>query len=136
MCLWQAVFSKLGTDIRLPLRRRFERQLRADCALLEALRVMDYSLLLGIHSRSGGGLASTPQHTDAVRPQPRPPRAAQPGVGQVQECTPTHQPLLLTAGPPHHHCIRCGAASTRSSRQTPACQTLAPSCIGGSGAGA
>lgn len=47
--------------------RRFERQLRADCALLEALRVMDYSLLLGIHSRSGGGLASTPQHTDAVR---------------------------------------------------------------------
>jgi Phosphatidylinositol-4-phosphate 5-Kinase len=73
--------TRLGTNVGPPLRRRFERQLRADCALLEALRVMDYSLLLGIHSRSGGGLASTPQHTDAVRPR-RLLGAAHPGTGE------------------------------------------------------
>ncbi len=33
---------------------------------------MDYSLLLGIHSRSGGGLSSsTPPITDQVRPSKR-----------------------------------------------------------------
>ena len=40
-------------------------QLTADCALLEELRVMDYSLLLGIHSRSTGWLSS-PHATDKV----------------------------------------------------------------------
>ncbi len=40
-------------------------QLAADCALLEELRVMDYSLLLGIHSRSTGWLSS-PHATDRV----------------------------------------------------------------------
>lgn len=40
-------------------------QLKADCALLEELRVMDYSLLLGIHSRSTGWLSS-PHATDKV----------------------------------------------------------------------
>ena len=40
-------------------------QLAADCALLEELRVMDYSLLLGIHSRSTGWLSS-PHATDKV----------------------------------------------------------------------
>jgi Phosphatidylinositol-4-phosphate 5-Kinase len=79
--------------------RRFERQLRADCALLEALRVMDYSLLLGIHSRSGGGLASTPQHTDAVCNCCLL-WASHPGVRHIQERT--HAPAAHSgsAAPP------------------------------------
>ena len=40
-------------------------QLAADCALLEELRVMDYSLLLGIHARSTGWMSS-PHATDRV----------------------------------------------------------------------
>ena len=40
-------------------------QLAADCALLEELRVMDYSLLLGVHVRSGGWTSSPPV-TDRV----------------------------------------------------------------------
>ena len=47
------------------LRRRLMTQLAADCALLEELRVMDYSLLLGIHSRSSGW-TSSPHATDRV----------------------------------------------------------------------
>ena len=39
------------------------KQLAADCALMEELRVMDYSLLLGVHYRSPG-YASSPQVTD------------------------------------------------------------------------
>ncbi len=39
------------------------RQLAADCALMEELRVMDYSLLLGVHYRSPG-YASSPEVTD------------------------------------------------------------------------
>lgn len=45
---------------------RLTEQLAADCALLEALRVMDYSLLLGVHYRRG--LQPTPLTTDRVRP--------------------------------------------------------------------
>lgn len=41
------------------------KQLAADCALMEELRVMDYSLLLGVHYRSPG-YASSPQVTDKV----------------------------------------------------------------------
>ena len=41
-------------------------QLAADCTLLEELRVMDYSLLLGVHIRSAGGYASSPLPTDKV----------------------------------------------------------------------
>ena len=44
---------------------RLMRQLAADCALMEELRVMDYSLLLGVHYRSPG-YASSPQVTDKV----------------------------------------------------------------------
>ena len=40
-------------------------QVAADCALLEELKVMDYSLLLGVHYRSGG-YRSTPLATDKV----------------------------------------------------------------------
>ncbi len=40
-------------------------QLAADCALLEELRVMDYSLLLGVHYRSTGWMSSPPV-TDKV----------------------------------------------------------------------
>lgn len=47
--------------------RRLMTQLAADCALLEELRVMDYSLLLGVHSRSTGWMSS-PHATDRVRP--------------------------------------------------------------------
>ena len=47
------------------LLRRLMTQLAADCALLEELRVMDYSLLLGIHFRSTGWLSS-PHATDRV----------------------------------------------------------------------
>ncbi len=43
------------------------KQLAADCALMEELRVMDYSLLLGVHYRSPG-YASSPQVTDKVNP--------------------------------------------------------------------
>ena len=43
---------------------RLTEQLEADCALLESLRVMDYSLLLGIHYRGGHHL--TPLTTDRV----------------------------------------------------------------------
>ncbi len=43
------------------------KQLAADCALMEELRVMDYSLLLGVHYRSPG-YASSPQVTDKVDP--------------------------------------------------------------------
>ena len=43
------------------------KQLAADCALMEELRVMDYSLLLGVHYRSQG-YASSPQVTDKVHP--------------------------------------------------------------------
>ncbi|KAK9815279.1 hypothetical protein WJX72_000998 [[Myrmecia] bisecta] len=35
-------------------------QLQQDCALLEDLKVMDYSLLLGVHHRSGGYTSSPP----------------------------------------------------------------------------
>ncbi len=45
--------------------RRLMDQLAADCALLEELRVMDYSLLLGVHYRSTGW-ASSPPATDKV----------------------------------------------------------------------
>ena len=45
--------------------RRLTEQLAADCALLEALRVMDYSLLLGVHYCRG--LQPTPLTTDRVR---------------------------------------------------------------------
>ena len=48
---------------------RLMTQLAADCALLEELRVMDYSLLLGIHSRSTGWLSS-PHATDKVHHPP------------------------------------------------------------------
>ena len=44
---------------------RLTEQLEADCGLLESLRVMDYSLLLGIHYR-GGGHHLTPLTTDRV----------------------------------------------------------------------
>ena len=44
---------------------RLMTQLAADCALLEELRVMDYSLLLGIHARSSGW-TSSPHATDRV----------------------------------------------------------------------
>ena len=47
------------------MRHRLTEQLEADCALLESLRVMDYSLLLGIHYRSGGHHL-TPLTTDRV----------------------------------------------------------------------
>lgn len=47
--------------------RRLFAQLAADCALLEELRVMDYSLLLGVHSRSAEGYTSTELVTDRVR---------------------------------------------------------------------
>ena len=50
--------------------RRLFAQLAADCALLEELRVMDYSLLLGVHSRSAEGYTSTELVTDRVRPLP------------------------------------------------------------------
>ena len=43
------------------------KQLTADCSLMEELRVMDYSLLLGVHYRSPG-YASSPQVTDKVMP--------------------------------------------------------------------
>lgn len=46
-------------------------QLAADCALLEELRVMDYSLLLGVHYRSTGW-ASSPPATDKVLTLPTP----------------------------------------------------------------
>ena len=45
---------------------RLLRQLQADCALLTELRVMDYSLLLGVHYRSPG-YQTSPQITDRVR---------------------------------------------------------------------
>ena len=48
-----------------PLACRLTKQLAHDCALLEELRVMDYSLLLGVHYRSPG-YASSPQVTDRV----------------------------------------------------------------------
>ena len=51
--------------------RRLFAQLAADCALLEELRVMDYSLLLGVHSRSAEGYTSTELVTDRVRPAAR-----------------------------------------------------------------
>ena len=41
-------------------------QLKRDCELLEELRVMDYSLLLGIHYRNPG-YASSPPATDKVK---------------------------------------------------------------------
>lgn len=44
---------------------RLMKQLAADCSLMEELRVMDYSLLLGVHYRSPG-YASSPQVTDKV----------------------------------------------------------------------
>lgn len=47
--------------------RRLMAQLAADCALLEELRVMDYSLLLGVHSRSAEGYTSAELITDRVR---------------------------------------------------------------------
>ena len=39
------------------------KQMAADCKLMEELRVMDYSLLLGVHYRSPG-YTSSPQVTD------------------------------------------------------------------------
>jgi hypothetical protein len=48
-------------------------QLAADCGLLEELRVMDYSLLLGVHRRSAEGYTSTELVTDRVRARARRP---------------------------------------------------------------
>ena len=46
---------------------RLARQLAADCTLLEALNVMDYSLLLGVHIKSYGEASATSAHnTDKV----------------------------------------------------------------------
>ena len=56
--------AQCRSDTRLML-SRLAGQLREDCRLLEELRVMDYSLLLGIHFRSPD-YGSTPQATDKV----------------------------------------------------------------------
>ncbi|DBA74772.1 TPA: hypothetical protein ACH3X2_009295 [Trebouxia sp. C0005] len=61
------ILKDLDLDISLKLEEgwheRLMKQLAADCALMEELRVMDYSLLLGVHYRSPG-YASSPQVTD------------------------------------------------------------------------
>lgn len=61
------ILKDLDLDIRLKLEEgwheRLMKQLTADCSLMEELRVMDYSLLLGVHYRSPG-YASSPQVTD------------------------------------------------------------------------
>lgn len=61
-------------DSRLALARgergALMQQLRADTALLAGMHVMDYSLLLGVHSRSGGWTSSPPV-TDRVHPRMR-----------------------------------------------------------------
>lgn len=66
----------LGSDaahVDISEKRRLMAQLAADCALLEELRVMDYSLLLGVHSRSAEGYTSAELITDRVRrPGPTP----------------------------------------------------------------
>jgi hypothetical protein len=63
--------------------RRLMDQLAADCALLEELRVMDYSLLLGVHYRSTGWTSSPPV-TDKVD---APPLAVRPHPGRVAHCS-------------------------------------------------
>ncbi|EIE18182.1 PIP5K-domain-containing protein [Coccomyxa subellipsoidea C-169] len=61
------ILKDLDLDIKVKLEEgwhdRLMDQLAADCALLEELRVMDYSLLLGVHYRSTGW-ASSPPATD------------------------------------------------------------------------
>ncbi|KAL3135393.1 hypothetical protein ABBQ32_007577 [Trebouxia sp. C0010 RCD-2024] len=61
------ILKDLDLDIRLKLEEgwheRLMKQLAADCSLMEELRVMDYSLLLGVHYRSPG-YASSPHVTD------------------------------------------------------------------------
>ena len=58
-----------GCEGDAALARRLMTQLAADCALLEELRVMDYSLLLGIHARSSGW-TSSPHATDRASASP------------------------------------------------------------------
>ena len=41
-------------------------QMAADCSFLEDSRVMDYSLLLGVHYRSYGDTSASPINTDKV----------------------------------------------------------------------
>ncbi|KAK9917488.1 hypothetical protein WJX75_004962 [Coccomyxa subellipsoidea] len=61
------ILKDLDLDIKVKLEEgwhdRLMDQLAADCSLLEELRVMDYSLLLGVHYRSTGW-ASSPPATD------------------------------------------------------------------------
>lgn len=57
----------MHVQLLFPFLCRLMKQLAADCALMEELRVMDYSLLLGVHYRSPG-YASSPQVTDKVHP--------------------------------------------------------------------
>ena len=59
----------VGCEGGAALARRLMTQLAADCSLLEELRVMDYSLLLGIHARSSGW-TSSPHATDRVSASP------------------------------------------------------------------
>ncbi|CAL8463328.1 g2862 [Coccomyxa elongata] len=58
------ILKDLDLDIKIKLEEgwhdRLMDQLAADCALLEELRVMDYSLLLGVHYRSTGWMSSPP----------------------------------------------------------------------------
>ena len=59
---------KQSSGVRFLGSHRMMRQLEVDCALLEELRVMDYSLLLGIHFKSPAN-ASSPHHAaDKVTP--------------------------------------------------------------------
>ena len=47
--------------------RRVSSQLSADCGFLEDIRVMDYSLLMGVHCRYYGETSGSPLNTDKVR---------------------------------------------------------------------
>lgn len=42
-------------------------QLAADCTFLEDIRVMDYSLLMGVHSRGRGETSASAFNTDKVQ---------------------------------------------------------------------
>ncbi|GAB4813493.1 hypothetical protein N2152v2_000539 [Parachlorella kessleri] len=63
-----AIRKDLDLDVKFkvdPLHRtRLLDQMRADCGFLEDSRVMDYSLLLGVHYRSFGDTSASPVNTD------------------------------------------------------------------------
>ncbi|KAK9845785.1 hypothetical protein WJX81_002291 [Elliptochloris bilobata] len=121
-----AVLKDLDLDLTIRLEDGWHdklfAQLAADCALLEELRVMDYSLLLGVHSRSAEGYTSAELVTDR----------------EDDECDGGDKPLAAAAGgvwaPIGRPSVEAGVRLRRSSTEGPGAASPARSPVRGTSA--